>query len=462
MEAKIKRRNVIAAMYTGLLASLPGVRFQEVHLGDVNTYKDYSIHITPELFGVTRDALAKGLLAENIETKKYFYPPLHEQDLYRRFHDPARGGLAQTEFITRGILSLPIYESLPDETSERSQKPLSDWRMLRCSGSGLRAEPRGTKAVLQRYRNFKPFQALPRMFADVVSVHLCMTVALAFSVVYHKISGQGVRSTFSVGEAAGYYRSECLLLSLLFPVVFLLNGFYTRSRGYIGRYKNLVVLRGVGLSILLFIAANFLPFLRESAPRSAVVLFCLLAMPSLVLNRMAKAAFLDRFEITRKKLGGPAASRGSVLVLGGAGFIGSCLVRKLLAAGRKVRVMDNLVYGDDAIRDVLGHPNFQLQVGDCRNIQDLVASVQGVESIIDLAAIVGDPACEVDRQNSLEVNYAATRMLIEVAKGNGTCRLIFASSCSVYGATDLLMDEYSNVQPLSLYGQTKWIPRRLS
>jgi nucleoside-diphosphate-sugar epimerase/glycosyltransferase involved in cell wall biosynthesis len=144
-----------------------------------------------------------------------------------------------------------------------------------------------------------------------------------------------------------------------------------------------------------------------------------------------------------------------ILVLGGAGYIGSCLVRKLLADGRRVRVMDSLAYGDDAIREVHGHPNFELQVGDCRNIQDLVAAVKGVDAIIDLAAIVGDPACEVDRQLSLETNYAATRMLIEVAKGHGICRLIFTSSCSVYGASDLLMDESSGVQPISLYAETK-------
>jgi len=84
-----------------------------------------------------------------------------------------------------------------------------------------------------------------------------------------------------------------------------------------------------------------------------------------------------------------------------------------------------------------------------------VAAVRNTEAIIHLAAIVGDPACEVDRQTSREINYAATRMLIEVAKGNGNCRMIFSSSCSVYGATDLLMDEYSNVTPISLYAQTR-------
>lgn len=116
VNAKVQRRNFIAQMYTQTLSSLPGVRFQKTHPHDTSTYKDYSIHITPELVGMTRDALASALLSQNIETKKYFYPPLHQQSLYSKFHDPARNDLSQTEYLADGILSLPIYESLPDET----------------------------------------------------------------------------------------------------------------------------------------------------------------------------------------------------------------------------------------------------------------------------------------------------------------------------------------------------------
>jgi dTDP-4-amino-4,6-dideoxygalactose transaminase len=119
VEAKIIRRNRIAEIYTNLLARLPGLRFQKVLPEDVNTYKDYSIHITPGVFGMTRDELAQALLAEKIETKKYFYPPLHQQKLYRPLYVPDRYGLPHTEYVTRGILSLPNYESLPDETVER-------------------------------------------------------------------------------------------------------------------------------------------------------------------------------------------------------------------------------------------------------------------------------------------------------------------------------------------------------
>jgi dTDP-4-amino-4,6-dideoxygalactose transaminase len=118
MEAKVARRNWIAKTYTSLLAPLPGLRFQKVLPRDLSTYKDYSIHVTPEKFGMARDGLAEALLAEQIETKKYFYPPLHKQRLYSSFHNVEREGLARTDYVTDGVLSLPIYESLSDATVE--------------------------------------------------------------------------------------------------------------------------------------------------------------------------------------------------------------------------------------------------------------------------------------------------------------------------------------------------------
>jgi nucleoside-diphosphate-sugar epimerase len=144
-----------------------------------------------------------------------------------------------------------------------------------------------------------------------------------------------------------------------------------------------------------------------------------------------------------------------VLVVGGAGYVGSILVRKLLAIGRRVRVLDNLVYGSGAIADVLDHPNLQLCVGDCRNARDAAAAAKGAKAIIHLAAIVGDAACDQDRSGAVEVNYAATSVLIDAALKAGTERLIFASSCSAYGSSDGVMDEASAVQPISLYAETK-------
>ena len=116
-DRKVARHNEIADLYTTKLSHLPGLKFQTVAARDVCTYKDYSIHVSREGAGIDRDGLAASLLAENIETKKYFYPPMHEQRLYRQFA-PSDHQLSRTTFIANGILSLPVYESLPDSTVE--------------------------------------------------------------------------------------------------------------------------------------------------------------------------------------------------------------------------------------------------------------------------------------------------------------------------------------------------------
>src|SRR5260370_880551 len=291
-----------------------------------------------------------------------------------------------------------------------------------------------------------------RVLADLTSIHVCMIAALAISVLHHGLISEGMQIRPDV--AVHYYVSVFLFLSLLFPGVFLLTGQYTHPHGHDGP-RMVSLFRGVALSLLLFSIVSFALYRRQQIPQGYIPLFCGLAIFSLALPRVVKATLQRRFQGKSAAIVRRPSSDGTVLIVGGAGYIGSCLVRKLLAAGRKVRVMDSLIYGDYSLHDVLGHPNLQLQVGDCRKLQDLVAAVRNTDAIIHLAAIVGDPACEVDPQASREINYAATRMLIEVTKGNGNCRLIFSSSCSVYGATDLLMDEYSNVLPISLYAQTK-------
>ena len=288
-----------------------------------------------------------------------------------------------------------------------------------------------------------------RVLADLTGIHLCMIAALAVSVLHPSLIS--ARMQLRAEDAVHYYVSIFLFLSLLFPAVFLLSGLYTHSADHEGT-RIVALFRGVAVSLLLFSVISFALYRRQQIPKGYIPLFCGLAVFSLALPRMIKSAMRQKLQAKPVRR---LTSDGTVLILGGAGYIGSCLVRKLLAAGRKVRAMDSLLYGDYSLHDVVDHPNLQVQVGDCRKLQDLVAAVRGTEAIIHLAAIVGDPACEVDRQASREINYAATRMLIEVAKGNGNCRLMFSSSCSVYGATDLLMDEYSDVLPISLYAQTK-------
>jgi nucleoside-diphosphate-sugar epimerase len=152
-------------------------------------------------------------------------------------------------------------------------------------------------------------------------------------------------------------------------------------------------------------------------------------------------------------LRGPENSR--VLVLGGAGYLGSVLVRQLLDAGRRVRVLDSFMFGERSLDEVKGHSNCELVRGDVRDIGVVVRCMNGCDAVIHLAAIVGDSACEENEQLAVEVNRAATRMLTDVAVQCGVGRFIFASSCSVYGASNFVVDEQSAVNPLSMYSEMK-------
>jgi nucleoside-diphosphate-sugar epimerase len=309
--------------------------------------------------------------------------------------------------------------------------------------------------MLPSLRSFRWREAVPRMIADFLIVHFSMVAALAFSVVYQAGIGNTVAASAIVAGFLRYYTAFFWVLSPIFPLVFLLNGFYTHSRAYVGRYKLLIILRGVTLAAIVFFATNFLLFGNEKVGRSVALPFTVLATVGAASVRILKDVLERRYFIKPKTTPSLTPRNDWVLVVGGAGYIGSLLVERLLEKGHRVRVLDSLLYGDEALQPVRRHPNFELIVGDCRNIQDVVRAVSGVEAIVHLAAIVGDPACSQDHETALETNYAATRMLIEIAKGHGISRILFASSCSVYGATDVEMDENAAVQPISLYGQTK-------
>jgi nucleoside-diphosphate-sugar epimerase len=300
-------------------------------------------------------------------------------------------------------------------------------------------------------------EALPRIVADLVMVHLSAIVALVAVALWQAFASSGIYSQGFIEELYKVYMTTFLPLSPIFPIVFCASGLYTRSRGYAARYKWIVVARGATMATLLFLFAAFVVSRADMLPRSAILVFAVLVNGMTVGARILKSWIthpVDRKNVVAH----PAASASElspVLIVGGAGYIGSIMCRKLLAQGRKVRLLDSFVYGNSAIRELLGHPNFELCIGDCRNIQNVVSAMNGVRSVIHLAAIVGDPACEQDKRAALEINYAATRMMTEIAKGYGVQRFLFASSCSVYGETEETVDERSLVKPISLYAQTK-------
>lgn len=144
-----------------------------------------------------------------------------------------------------------------------------------------------------------------------------------------------------------------------------------------------------------------------------------------------------------------------VLVVGGAGYIGSILARQLLDAGYRVRVLDLELFGTKSLADVLDHPRLEVMNGDFRNIGDAVRALRGMDAVCHLAAIVGDPACALDRDTTIAVNYAAAKMMAQLAKANGVTKFVFASTCSVYGDSEDIMSEDSPLNPVSLYATTK-------
>jgi nucleoside-diphosphate-sugar epimerase len=147
-----------------------------------------------------------------------------------------------------------------------------------------------------------------------------------------------------------------------------------------------------------------------------------------------------------------------VLVTGGAGYIGSVLVRILLEKGYTVRVMDSLKFGGDALYDVSQHPKFEFIKGDVRNDEDVDKALKDVDALAHLAAIVGDPACSKFSDEAKEVNWTASVSLFEKAEKAGLKRFVFASTCSNYGKMsdpNSFVDENSELRPVSLYAELK-------
>ena len=97
----------------------------------------------------------------------------------------------------------------------------------------------------------------------------------------------------------------------------------------------------------------------------------------------------------------------TILVTGGAGYIGSVLTRQLLEKGYQVRVLDRLMYGGEPIIDLMNYPDFRFIKGDIRNEDDVRLAMEGVDYVAHLAAIVGDPACAKNSDMARSTNLEA-------------------------------------------------------
>ena len=147
----------------------------------------------------------------------------------------------------------------------------------------------------------------------------------------------------------------------------------------------------------------------------------------------------------------------SVLVTGGGGYIGSTLVRHLLVKGFKVNVIDNCSMGSDGIMSFLGYPNYKFIKGDIRDKSDVVEAMIGVNHVVHLAAIVGEPACRSFPEDAKTINNDGTKIIFEEACKQKVERFIFFSTCSSYGVQDTsaMANENTELNPVSLYAETK-------
>lgn len=142
-----------------------------------------------------------------------------------------------------------------------------------------------------------------------------------------------------------------------------------------------------------------------------------------------------------------------VVVTGGAGYLGSVLVPMLLDAGYQVRVVDRFFFGAETLDSVRGQ--CELIEADTRWCPEEVFA--GAYAVMDLAALANDPLCELNPERTLEINFNARLRTATLAKKLGARRYILASSCSVYGFQDDLIDELVTPGPLTTYAKSNML-----
>ncbi|MGE5222353.1 MAG: NAD-dependent epimerase/dehydratase family protein, partial [Omnitrophica WOR_2 bacterium] len=276
-----------------------------------------------------------------------------------------------------------------------------------------------------------------RLAADAVLINLSVLAALVIRFAYFTAFQAKTFIDFRT-EFWFYlrtYTNGAWLLTLISIAIFTLSGFYTYGRFYRGRYKILIVIQAVAVSYLIFglviyfiNGARFEPKINKDTffiyiPRAAFLISWLLSTLFLVAARVWSALWRNIIRAERAKQVRPEEIKiRTVLVIGGAGYIGSALLPRLLDKGYHVVLLDLLLYGTEPIQDCLGHPHLTVVQADFRQIDKVVEVMRNVDAVIHLGGIVGDPACALDSDLTTEINLISTRMIAEVAKGSGVGR----------------------------------------
>jgi nucleoside-diphosphate-sugar epimerase len=142
----------------------------------------------------------------------------------------------------------------------------------------------------------------------------------------------------------------------------------------------------------------------------------------------------------------------TILVAGGAGYIGCVLVPRLVERGYRVRVLDRMYFGDQGLDAV--HDSIEIVIGDVRDVPQ--TALDGIDGVINLSGLSNDPTAEFDPEANWQMNAIATEVLGQMCVDRGIERYIFASSCSLYdGLPPGMHDEDALVEPRAAYATSK-------
>ncbi len=146
-----------------------------------------------------------------------------------------------------------------------------------------------------------------------------------------------------------------------------------------------------------------------------------------------------------------------VLIIGGAGYIGSVLCKKLLKKNYSVKIVDKVLYDKNVVNNFIKNKNFSFDKADICDLNTQINVIRDIDVVVFLAEIVGDPACNARPEDALKTNYLSISSMSQLCSHLGISKFIYTSSCSVYGLDkqNRLLTEKSDLNPISHYARMK-------